>query len=203
MNQQFFFSNASWVGTADRKTDTFSVLRGHFSVKGSVKTAELNLLGLGFFKCFINGVCINPDTFLPLSSDFEASCDPREERVTGHRVYVPAFDISPFVKEGDNVIAVEFGGGWYTHKSRTFGLPKAIYRITLTDALGTHEFVSDEQCRIGKSRVCAYDFICCEHHSLTGSPAPPPTLTTRHCPLPLQQRHLTPSTCAPTVRPMR
>ena len=165
MKQEHFFSNAKWVGAPDRRADGFSVLRGHFCITGKVTHAALNLLGLGFFKCFINGVCINPDTFLPLSSDFEASCDPVNEKITGHRVYVPQFDLLPYVKEGDNVIAVEFGGGWYTHKCRPFGLPKAIYRITVTDASGTHEHVSDECCRIGESRVSEYNFIYLERHN--------------------------------------
>ncbi len=165
MKQEYFFGNAKWVGSPDRCSDTFSVLRGHFHVTGTATHADLKLLGLGFFKCYINGVCINPDTFLPLSSDFEATCDPVNERLTGHRVYVPQFDLLPYVKAGDNVIAIEFGGGWYTHKSRRFGLPKAIYRITVNDALGVREFVSDERCRIGKSRVAKYDFICFEQQN--------------------------------------
>ena len=165
MKQGHFFGNAKWVGAPDRRIDGFSVLRGHFCITGKVTHAALNLLGLGFFKCYINGVCINPDTFLPLSSDFEASCDPVNEKITGHRVYVPQFDLLPYVKEGDNVIAVEFGGGWYTHKCRPFGLPKAIYRITVTDASGTHEHVSDERCRIGESRVSEYNFIYLERHN--------------------------------------
>jgi len=165
MKQEFFFSNAKWVGAAERTAKGFSVLRGHFSILGTVKSALLRVLGLGFFKCFVNGVCINPDTFLPLSSDYEASCEPANEHVTGHRIYVPEFDISPFIKEGDNVIALEFGGGWYAHRCRPFGLPKAIYHIALTDARGICEFVSDEQCRIGRSRVTDYDLLKFERHS--------------------------------------
>ena len=84
MTQQHFFKHARWVGAADRSPDTFSVLRAHFSLR-SVKKVSLRVLGLGFFKCYINGVCINPDTFLPLSSDFEGSCDPKGEIRQTHR----------------------------------------------------------------------------------------------------------------------
>ena len=106
MTQEHFFGNAKWVGASDRTAEGFSVLRGSFFVD-SPKRVSLNILGLGFFKCYINGVCINSDTFLPLSSDYEASCDPVGQTLSAHRVYVPQFDITPFVRQGENVIAVQ------------------------------------------------------------------------------------------------
>ena len=111
MTQENYFGNAKWIGTADRTVKTFSVIRGRFYTDGKGRVT-LNALGLGFFKCYINGVCINPDTFLPLSSDYEATCDPVNERLSAHRVYVPEFDISRYVREGENIIALHFGGGW-------------------------------------------------------------------------------------------
>ena len=164
MTQQFYFKHSKWVGAKERKVDTFSILRGRFDVE-SVKKITLNILGLGFFKCYINGKCINPDTFLPLSSDYENSCDPVDEVISGHRIYVPQFDITPFVKKGENVIAVHFGGGWYTHLCRVFGLPKAIYCIDVEEADGIRSFVSDENCKVGESYVSAYELVKFEQHS--------------------------------------
>ena len=164
MTQEYFFRNAKWVGTSERTSESFAVLRGAFQVS-TVQKVTLNILGFGFFKCYINGACINPDTFLPLSSDFEGTCDPVDEVISAHRVYVPQFDITPFVKEGSNVIAIHYGGGWYTHKARVFGLPKAIYCIDVND--GEEFFVSDENCRVGKSFVSRYNFTWEEHHDFT------------------------------------
>ena len=165
MTQEYFFRNAKWVGAENRTTKTFSVLRGCFELK-DFKKVTLNILGLGFFKCYINGKCINPDTFLPLSSDFEAGCDPVEEVISAHRIYVPQFDITPFVKAGKNTIAIHYGGGWYTFENRSFGLPKAIYCITAEKEIGSEIFVSDENCKIGKSFVEEYTFTFGEHHNL-------------------------------------
>ena len=120
MKQSYFFKNAIWVGSSERTDETFSVLRGKFYVD-DVKTATLYVLGLGFFKCYINGFLINPDTFLPLSSDYENSNDPVDEVISGHRIYVPEFDITPYVKNGENVIAIHYGGGWYCYENRIFG----------------------------------------------------------------------------------
>ena len=171
MERASFFRDAAWVGKAERTSKTFSVLRGYFEV-GSVNKITLNILGLGFFKCYINGQCINPDTFLPLSSDYEATCDPIEEVLSGHRIYVPSFDITQFVHVGKNVIAIHFGGGWYTDRHRVFGLPKAIYCISAEGIDGeVRHFVSDQSCRIGDGYVSDYDFVRYEAHDYTASSA--------------------------------
>ncbi len=162
MTREHYFHNAKWIGAENRTAKTFSVIRGYFEAKTSDKVT-LNILGLGFFKCYINGECINPDTFLPLSSDFEATCDPVDEIISAHRIYVPHFDITPFVKEGKNSIAIHYGGGWYTFDERAFGLPKAIYCITSENENGVRYFVSDETCRIAESMVKDYNFTRYEH----------------------------------------
>lgn len=59
----------------------FCGLAGFFTV-GEFETVGIDVVGLGFFKCYINGTLINPDTFLPLSSDYENSCDPADEVIT-------------------------------------------------------------------------------------------------------------------------
>ena len=158
MKQEDFFQTARWVGAPERTPDTFSVLRGHFTASGVCK-ASLRVLGLGFFKCYINGHCINPDTFLPLSSEYEAGSDPKDEVLSGHRIYVPQFDITPFLRQGDNVIAIHYGGGWYTFKERIFGLPKAIYCIAMESGGAVQYAVSDENCRIGSSYISDYLFV--------------------------------------------
>lgn len=158
MNQEFYFKNAKWVGAKERDADTFSILRGRFYVE-EYERVTLNVLGLGFFKCYINGICINTNTFLPLSSEYEASCDPEDEVLTGHRVYVPQFDITKYVKAGENVIAMQYGGGWYTHHSRIFGNPKAIYCIDVVCGGKVESFVSNENCKIGQGSVTACRFV--------------------------------------------
>lgn len=167
MTREHFFHNAKWIGAENRTAKSFSVIRGYFETESDDRVT-LNILGLGFFKCYINGECINPDTFLPLSSDFEATCDPVDEIISAHRVYVPQFDITPFVKEGKNSIAIHYGGGWYTYDNRTFGLPKAIYCITVENESGERRFVSDENCRVGGSTVEEYNFTWLEHHNYCG-----------------------------------
>lgn len=147
MKREHYFQSAKWVGAAEREAGTFSVLRGHFTAEEACRVT-VNVVGLGFFKCYINGRCINPDTFLPLSSEYEATCPPVDEVLSGNRLYVPQFDITDYIHPGDNVIAIHYGGGWYTFKSRRFGLPKAIYCVCVEQDADTRYYVSDAQCRI-------------------------------------------------------
>ena len=166
MTQDYFFKNGKWIGAPERTPQDFTIIRGYFDATGC-KSASLNILGLGFFKCYINGTCINPDTFLPLSSDFEGTCDPVDEVISAHRIYVPSFDITPYVREGKNSIAIQYGGGWYTYEHRIFGLTKAIYCITVEAENGTADFVSDEGCKVHKGFVTDCTLTRDEHHDWT------------------------------------
>lgn len=167
MKQEHLFQAARWVGAPERTPETFSILRGHFTADGA-RQATLCVLGLGFFKCYINGQCVNPDTFLPLSSEYEPGCDPKDEVLSGHRIYVPQFDITPFLQPGDNVIAIHYGGGWYTFQNRIFGLPKAIYCISVEIDSGMQYYVSDQHCRIGNSYIDDYLFVNHETQNYNG-----------------------------------
>ncbi len=164
MNMEHFFKDAQWVTKADITPEAFCVVRGHFDAEDA-KKVTLNVIGLGFFKCYINGKCINPDTFLPLSSEYEAGCDPKDEILSNRRIYVPQFDITHFVQPHDNIIDIHFGGGWYTLPFRTFGTPKAIYSISIQTNSGTKYYGSDESCLVRKSFVTDYNFLKAEEHN--------------------------------------
>lgn len=163
MKQNDFFGSAKWIGKSSASAEAFFTVRGRFSVKG-VQKATLFALGLGFFKAYVNGALINPDTFLPLSSEYEKKSEPTDESLSAQRVYVPSFDVTPYLKEGENVIAIAYGGGWYTSPERFFGVPKAIYRINVQTSGGEVDFVSDEKCRVGKTYVDGYYFHTYEKH---------------------------------------
>lgn len=168
MDQRSYFSGAVWVGAApvDGKTPAFSVLRGHFEAKKGEK-ARLFILGLGFFRCRINGTLINPDSFLPLSTDYEPRPEPSGEILSGHRTIVPEFDISPYLLDGDNVIAVYYGGGWYTFEHSLYGEPKVIYRILLGEGSDSREAVSSTADRIAPAAIDGYYFTRFESVDLT------------------------------------
>ena len=159
MKQNEMFGEAKWV-----RGGNFPILRSHFTVKG-VKKAMLRVLGLGFFHCYINGKEVTEDAFLPLSTDYEARDNyPTFETLTGHRIYVPEYDITSLLKEGENTIAILYGGGWYTFEDAKYGDAKAIYRIIADTADGVQEFISSEADKIGKSFISDYYLPQYENH---------------------------------------
>ena len=167
MDLQSMFGTAQWVcaGIYDQPTSIsldangtphFPILRSKFQLS-DFRKATIRVLGLGFFHCYLNGQKITEDTFLPLSTDYEDRVNyPPEERITGHRIYVPEYDITEFLQKGENLIAIHFGGGWYTFEEGRFDAPKAIYLITVETDNGIQTFCSSCKDRIGDSFVKTY-----------------------------------------------
>ena len=120
MNQKTMFKCASWVQAGEysnafmgKEEDTpyFPILRAHFNAK-NVKKATIKIVGLGFFTAYINGKRLSDDLFLPPFTDYEKRENhPIGEQLFNHRLYVPEFDITEFLVDGYNTLAVFFGGG--------------------------------------------------------------------------------------------
>ena len=169
MTKEAFFGKAKWVGApADRegKTPVVSILRRSFQAKKGER-ALLTALGLGFFRATLNGIPVCDNPFLPLATDYEKRDVPRGEVLSGHRIYVPSFDLSELIREGENVLAIHFGGGWYASPDTKYGDAKAIWRLTLGEGENARELISSEEDRIGESFVCAYSFTRGEAHDYT------------------------------------
>ena len=180
MDQRSMFGQAQWVcagsyafdnlGVADAGgVPYFPILRSRFHAK-NVKRATLRVVGLGYYHCYINGKEISDDRFLPLSTDYEPRANyPIDEKLTGHRLYVPEYDVTELLKEGENVLALHFGGGWYTfvRENCHFGDAKAIFRLVLETGEGIKEVVSSCEDKIGDSYVKTYNFTQFENQDYT------------------------------------
>ncbi len=164
MTQQEMFGRALWLGAEECKNTDIFVLKGRFSVRAA-KKATLRVLGLGFFHCYINGVRVGDDLFLPLSSEYEPRENfPTNERLSDFRTYVPEYDVISLLREGENSITIHFGGGWYTFEQnikkgeKKYGDPKAIWRVFGEDAGGKFDFTSSLEDQIAPSFVTGYRF---------------------------------------------
>ena len=172
MDIKTVFGNAIWVSApqnGDGNIPPYQILRSRFSVS-SVKKATLRVVGLGFFHCMLNGKRVSEDFFLPLNTDFE----PREnlpigEVISGHRLYVPEFDVTDMLNCGENTVAIHFGGGWYTFSEGRFGDAKAIGRIfgetedgtTFDFCSGTEDYVHESYIYDGYFSAREYrDYTC-------------------------------------------
>ena len=180
MDQRSMFGQAQWVCAGSYASDNlgvadaggvpyFPILRSRFHAK-NVKRATLRVVGLGYYHCYINGKEISDDRFLPLSTDYEPRSNyPIDEKLTGHRLYVPEYDVTELLKEGENVLALHFGGGWYTfvRENCHFGDAKAIFRLVLETGEGIKEVVSSCEDKIGDSYVKTYNFTQFENQDYT------------------------------------
>ncbi len=164
MTQQEMFGRAVWLGAADCKNTDAFVLRGRFCAS-AVKRATLRVLGLGFFYCYLNGKRVGDEQFLPLSTEYEPRPNfPTGQRLTAFRTYVPEYDVTSLLREGENEIVIHFGGGWYTfeqyprRQQQKFGDPKAIWRVFGESDVGAFDFGSSTADQIAESFVCDYRF---------------------------------------------
>ncbi len=112
--------NAKWI--AAMEAEQAPCIEKKFSV-GKVRSAILDITGLGYFYAEINGKKVTDDLFNPVFSDYRARSlnnllYPIADKMT-HRVYFCRYDIAEMLKCGDNVLSVYLGNGWYRQTKRT------------------------------------------------------------------------------------
>ena len=134
MKQNEIFGSAKWISASVDNIEAAPVIRKSFTARAG-QSATLCIIGFGTFVAYLNGKRISEDYFLPLNSEYEKTEFPVEEELFGFRVYVTRYDVSEYLKDGKNTLAVMLGGGWYTgvhygiHK--VYGEKKAIFSIDI------------------------------------------------------------------------
>ena len=136
MTHREMFGEARWLmpsGSPDA-----ALFRKSFTVT-QPQNAQITICGLGYFILFLNGRRVGKDEFVPPVSDYHPRQDmyleyPLNDRQS-HRIYCMQYDVSDYLIEGDNVIAVMVGGGFY-HQTRrlaegnmSFGDIKLCFRL--------------------------------------------------------------------------
>ena len=136
MTHKEMFSDARWLMPA--KDLDAALFRSVFEASAGEK-AEITICGLGYFILYINGKRVGRDEFVPANSDYHARPDmtlayPLND-VQSHRIYCLKYDISSYLCDGENVIGVMVGGGFYHQTKRlaegnmTYGKIKLCYKI--------------------------------------------------------------------------
>ena len=87
-----------------------------------LRPAVIDLCGLGWTELYVNGKRVSEDRFVPVWSDyrerdFSTLLYPTADRMT-HRTYVLQYDVTPFLRRGENVLCVLLGNGWYRQTRR-------------------------------------------------------------------------------------
>ena len=93
-----------WITPAYTR-EVVPVLRRRFTVTGeelaALRRARLYLCGLGLYEAYLNGEKIGDQFFTPYFTDYR------------YRVQYQTYDIAPLLREGENVLDVWLGDGWY------------------------------------------------------------------------------------------
>ena len=148
MKQVEMFGKAIWIGAKNGSSCTSMLIKRSFFAGASDK-AIITLIGLGTFELFVNGKRVSEDYFLPLNSEYEFSGLPKGEEL-GFSIYATRYDISEYIKDGENILSVILGLGWYTgttlwkNLQKVYGNKKLIYSIDIENSVGEkNKVISD------------------------------------------------------------
>ena len=166
MNHNEIFGASLWVKAAN--SDICPVIRTNFDIKGEVKSAKLNILGLGTYVFFVNGKLGTDDLFQPINSNYEHRDFPKGE-VMAVRAYVNSYDITAMLKEGKNTIATMLGNGWYdgTRQEKPYGERKLCFSLTVETSEGNFVFGTSLKDRYAPSFVKKSNILEYEVHDYT------------------------------------
>lgn len=108
MNNPPFLSSARWICSSacggPRTSAPAPYFRKAFHLDAPVKSAVLHISALGLYDAELNGKAAHEDTFAPGWTDYRK------------RVQFRSYEIAGLLQEGENVIGVILGDGWYCGK---------------------------------------------------------------------------------------
>ena len=166
MTQNEIFGNAKWI-CADVDGNDAIVIRKNFDYSGT--KATLRLIGLGTFEAYINGKRVENDLFLPMNTEYEKTEYPWGEQLFGYRIYVTEYDVSGYLKKGENTLALHVGTGWYNGMwfgiQKIYGGRKAIFSLSVDGE--ENKIISDGSERWTPSFVTESDLHLGESHDYT------------------------------------
>lgn len=114
-------------------------LRKSFNSDKKVSEAIAYVCGLGFYEFSLNGDKVGDYEFAPLWTDYDKT------------VYYNVFDVTPMMQQGENVIGILLGNGFYNVQGGryrklqiSFGAPTLFFRMRIRYTDGSEEFVSSD-----------------------------------------------------------
>ena len=144
-----------------------------FSVKDA-KECSIALSSLGFFELCLNGKRVGDEYFLPLHSiyhalNFRKVTYPIKDKLT-YRIYYSTYNLLPYLKEGENLLEIRLGNGFYRQKERicegdwSYGESLgALYAIGISDSFGERYLVSDGSEKVKVRGVMSSDLFTGEY----------------------------------------
>lgn len=143
---------ARWISC--NKTEYIAEFKKTFFVSAPIKTASLLICGLGFFDCLANEQKIDDAYFKPVMTDYssrDVATEPQIVDGVKKRVVFTKYDISHFLRFGENELRIFLGNGYYQNDDRLeepfrafYGDKKLIFALNIECENGdTTHIVSD------------------------------------------------------------
>ncbi len=160
--------DAKWVGTG--KKDYPVIIHSEFSTD-KVSSAEITVGCFGTFRLFVNGKNVTDELFLPLNTDFEERFNieygdaPFTDELA-HRLYCPQFDITSYLKDGNNTLEFYLAPGFYEFYN--YGTSKICWKIKIKHNDASESVVvSDATAKYRDFYVKEANMITGETHDFT------------------------------------
>ena len=143
--------HAKWIGedefsnpgeTAEGDTRLAArYLRKPFTVDKKIERAVLYISGQGAYEAYLNGDRVSDDVLSPTVSWFP------------EKVYYNVYDVTPLLKNKENLMAVKLGNGRYfgmrESDGQVFGLPRLLTQLNIEYSDGTTDnIISDESWKV-------------------------------------------------------
>ncbi|MDR2384218.1 MAG: glycoside hydrolase family 78 protein [Tannerella sp.] len=130
------------------------LLRKNFVLTKSVKSAKAFVTGLGYFEFYVNGEKVGDDALSPNQTNYgkrdglDKTGIPIDDKFRAYRVLYLRYDITPMLKQGENVVGAITGNGFYNpviNWTKAYGSPRFIGQIYIMYEDGTQDtIISDE-----------------------------------------------------------
>lgn len=156
------FENACWI--CEKKKSEAPVFRKYFTAS-NVVSAQLYICGLGVFEAYCNARPVSEDVFAPALSTYSqlhgrSLTYPSTDVFQSPRVYYCQYDLTTLICDGENVLAIMLGNGWFNQHERraegdwSWGHPRLIFELHLTQKDGTQRIVvSDTEVLAHESHI--------------------------------------------------
>lgn len=177
--------NCRWIGA--RKECQSPVFRRRFSCRKPL-SASISITGLGYFSAWLNGQPLSEDRFQPVCSeygprDLSKLSYPLFDKLT-YRIYYCGYDVTALVEDGENLLTIQLGNGFYRQTERTSeGMAaygdtlKTIYCLTLRYADREERICSDGSETWQESPILYNSLYVGEVHDLSMVPGAEQSVT--------------------------
>ena len=110
------FEKAKWISKGTKRDDGSRLFRKSINIGKPVKKAVMNTVALGYGEYTVNGKVITNEVLSTPFTKFDS------------RTLYLTYEVTDFITEGENVLGVFAGNGWYNDVGKTWHYQAATWR---------------------------------------------------------------------------